>query len=263
MVEKNWMTSLMIFSYVICTAISFAFLVLYAISGDFLRNILGKISHDRFTMGFIALIKYPVTFWGINIPEIGSAGILDEISSMVQFQNFDSTDSFWAVIILTVLIVLFFLLKKRAPVWMYPTTVMIAALTGIVLTCILNPQLKIHKIILDSLTAEEIQEIFSKYFFIDASYVKVLLENGFLMFSLSLFWTTGIQYRLMKHQQLFAMSLMTIIALQCMMEHHLLDMAYNVFLLMLFADLKPDPKKEFEVLDASGTWTSSPKHVKL
>ncbi len=77
------------------------------------------------------------------------------------------------------------------------------------------------------------------YEFLDSSYARLLLMYGIVAFALIISVFTVIQWRLMKKRQIFRMYLLAVLALHFVMEHHILEPAYNIFLLLCFAKL-PD-----------------------
>ncbi|MBO6205629.1 MAG: hypothetical protein J6O73_01700 [Lachnospiraceae bacterium] len=83
------------------------------------------------------------------------------------------------------------------------------------------------------------------YEFLDSSYARVLLMYGWIAFLLILGLILWSQYRLFKKKQTFKMYILAVLALHFMMEHHILEPAYNIFLLLPFADL--DDKKQNQV----------------
>ena len=86
------------------------------------------------------------------------------------------------------------------------------------------------------------------YEFLDSSYARVLLMYGWVAFILILGLMIWSQYRLLQKKQTFQMYIVAVLALHFMMEHHILEPAYNIFLLLPFADLdmmkyRPDSRK--------------------
>lgn len=78
------------------------------------------------------------------------------------------------------------------------------------------------------------------YNFIDCSYVSILIKGGIipLLFFVGSF--TAIQ---LKHKKfLFGAALLAICALSCVEEHHMAELPYNFFILLLFADFNLDKK---------------------
>ncbi|MBR6880630.1 MAG: hypothetical protein IKN14_06095 [Clostridiales bacterium] len=76
------------------------------------------------------------------------------------------------------------------------------------------------------------------YFFIDISYVKILLKEGMSIFlvGMSLFIATSV--KLMKKKQFYVMFIVTVFALDCAVEHHMLQTCYSLFFFPLFCDLE-------------------------
>lgn len=75
------------------------------------------------------------------------------------------------------------------------------------------------------------------YTFLDCSYMRVYVMYGVVAFVLFLLLFTGIQWRLKKEKMVFRMFILAVVALHCFMEHRWIDMAYDLFLLVAFADL--------------------------
>lgn len=78
-------------------------------------------------------------------------------------------------------------------------------------------------------------EVPETYFFLDSSYVNILLTMGITVFvSVLLIFVLGAlrQRRMKRWEQL---GILAVIAVQCVIEHHLLQISYHPFLLMLLA----------------------------
>ncbi|MBO7425574.1 MAG: hypothetical protein J6U23_07820 [Clostridiales bacterium] len=75
------------------------------------------------------------------------------------------------------------------------------------------------------------------YFFLDISYTRILLTTGAVIFALLLLIFTALQIRLHKHNRLYLMAIVAIFLLDCAVEHHMLELAYDFFPLMLFCNL--------------------------
>ena len=61
--------------------------------------------------------------------------------------------------------------------------------------------------------------------------------HGIVAFVLFMALLTWIVIRLKKKKSYFGMYLMAIIALDCMIEHHMIEVAFNTFLVFAFANL--------------------------
>ena len=99
------------------------------------------------------------------------------------------------------------------------------------------------------------------YFWVDCSYTRLYAMYGIVAFVIFMALLTWIVIRLMKKNNYFGMYLMAVIAFDLMIEHHIIEIAYNTFLLLAFADLEPlsaaDTKK-ISCSDESVTEESGP-----
>ncbi|MBR4543120.1 MAG: hypothetical protein IKO53_02810 [Lachnospiraceae bacterium] len=77
------------------------------------------------------------------------------------------------------------------------------------------------------------------YFWVDCSYTRLYAMYGIVAFAVFMSLLTWIVIRLMKRKNYFGMFLMTVIAFDLMIEHHIIEIAYNTFLVLAFADLDP------------------------
>ena len=82
------------------------------------------------------------------------------------------------------------------------------------------------------------------YNFLDSSYISVLVKMGLLPFAFYLGIMTSVQIRHRKY--LYGALLLAVCALSCVEEHHLAEVPYNFFVLLLFADF--DKEKTDNVL---------------
>ena len=78
---------------------------------------------------------------------------------------------------------------------------------------------------------------FEEYTFIDNSYVKVYIRAGVIVFVGLIALLTRFLYKRAAAKDAAALVMMTVIAVNCVMAHHLVDFSYNVPLLMMFAYL--------------------------
>ncbi len=100
----------------------------------------------------------------------------------------------------------------------------------------------------------EAREKLGFYTFLDCSYIRVYVMYGVIAFVAAIAVFTAIQYRLMKKNRLFWMFIMAIVALNCFIEHHMLDTGYNIFILLLFASLPgEDTGKTSDIADKDVT----------
>lgn len=80
------------------------------------------------------------------------------------------------------------------------------------------------------------------YNFLDCSYISILIKKGLLLFVFYLCSMTAIQLKQKKY--LFGLIIIAVCALSCVEEHHLPELPYNMFILLLFADVGDDRKIE-------------------
>ena len=73
------------------------------------------------------------------------------------------------------------------------------------------------------------------YNFLDSSYISILVKMGLIPFFFYLAGMTAVQLRHKKY--LYGALILAVCALSCVEEHHLAEIPYNFFILMLFADL--------------------------
>ena len=74
------------------------------------------------------------------------------------------------------------------------------------------------------------------YFFIDSSYIKMLVCYGLVVSILIWMSYTLLGHRAIKKKDIYMIWVIGVIGLHCTMEHHLIEIAYNPFLISLFSD---------------------------
>ena len=78
------------------------------------------------------------------------------------------------------------------------------------------------------------------YNFIDCSYINLMFFGGVLVLVFYLLSMTAIQ---IKHKRyIYGAAILAVCALSCVDEHHLCELPYNMFMLILFADFNVDKK---------------------
>ena len=82
------------------------------------------------------------------------------------------------------------------------------------------------------------------YFFLDDSYIRILLMYGAIMLITILALWVIIAKKSLEAKRLVLLGAIVVVALSCFMEHHMLEMAYNPLLILVFADFKCDTRKE-------------------
>lgn len=97
-----------------------------------------------------------------------------------------------------------------------------------------------------------------QYSYIDDSYLRILLKYGIVLFVVFIIMLTYNLHQLKMYNCRVCLMLLSIIALHSFMEQHLLELAYNPFILMTFANLsnienKTEKKKciEKKILNGS------------
>lgn len=76
------------------------------------------------------------------------------------------------------------------------------------------------------------------YNFIDSSYILVMLRYGFLTLCLFVVMFTLISFKVKKINDDNLLVVLTLLAIQCSIEHHLTELNYNIFLLLPFTLLE-------------------------
>ena len=74
------------------------------------------------------------------------------------------------------------------------------------------------------------------YFYIDCSYIKMLVCYGLVVSILIWMAYTLLGHRAVKANEVYLIWVIGVIGLHCTMEHHLMEIAYNPFLLAVFAE---------------------------
>lgn len=82
-----------------------------------------------------------------------------------------------------------------------------------------------------------------EYFFLDSSYVNILLQYGILVLGMLIMLSVWILLRLMKAGMSGRMFILTVVFLCCTMEQHLMEIAYNPFWVLTLAELGTSDKK--------------------
>ncbi|MFD0897648.1 polysaccharide biosynthesis protein [Loigolactobacillus binensis] len=76
----------------------------------------------------------------------------------------------------------------------------------------------------------------SQYFFIDSSYLTVLLSFGIIVAVILLGGYVWFMWREVRQRDYLLPLLIAVTAISCIIDQHLLDLSYNIFLLALLAD---------------------------
>ena len=79
------------------------------------------------------------------------------------------------------------------------------------------------------------------YFYLDSSYIRYQLTSGLIIFVLVIGLMTWTQFRLCKNKRYYAMFLLSIFAFDSMIEQHLTQFMYNIFIFLAFCKLSKKP----------------------
>lgn len=83
----------------------------------------------------------------------------------------------------------------------------------------------------------------ANYFFIDCSYISMLLGCGIVIFAIVMVVLWYIPHRLRLKHNKYGLFVLAVWAVMCAMEHHILDVSFDPFLLMTFATLSDKMEK--------------------
>ena len=78
------------------------------------------------------------------------------------------------------------------------------------------------------------------YFFLDSSYVSCLLRYGLVILLVVLIIVVCISFKAKEHKNFVLVWIMAVIGIQCMVEQHLIEVAYNPFLWLVLAKFTED-----------------------
>ena len=79
-------------------------------------------------------------------------------------------------------------------------------------------------------------KVTTDYFWLDCSYIRILLSNGIIVFLTIMIISSYIQWKALLKKDYLFMFIMCIIALDCTIEHHLTDISYNIIFMLAFTD---------------------------
>ena len=83
-----------------------------------------------------------------------------------------------------------------------------------------------------------------EYFFLDCSYIHILICHGIVLLVTVLVILCNDLYRAWKAEAWLLFGVLLVVCADSFMEHHLTDLSYNPFLLMVFADISWIREKE-------------------
>lgn len=81
------------------------------------------------------------------------------------------------------------------------------------------------------------------YFFIDNSFIRILMISGLIMLAVILFCETRLLLRAYESENIILVLALITIVLHSLIEHHLSEFWYNIFLTLPYASLAPVKKK--------------------
>lgn len=87
----------------------------------------------------------------------------------------------------------------------------------------------------------------AEYFFIDSSFLSILMCYGMFVFSCIIFIFTISSLRAKKQNDYYLVLLIALIAVDCMVEHHMMEIGFNPFLFLLlsgFNNMDVDKRRE-------------------
>mgnify|MGYP004481250407 CR=1 FL=1 len=76
-------------------------------------------------------------------------------------------------------------------------------------------------------------ELPKHYFYLDSSYINILMRYGAILFIVVLFIWILISFQARENKDWILLWLIVIISIQCMIEHHMIELSYNPFILLL------------------------------
>lgn len=83
-----------------------------------------------------------------------------------------------------------------------------------------------------------------KYFFLDSSYINILLQYGIMVLAMLMALSVWIMFRVMKAKMPGRMFILVVVFLCCVMEQHLMEIAYHPFWLMALTGMMISDKNQ-------------------
>lgn len=84
------------------------------------------------------------------------------------------------------------------------------------------------------------------YFFLDSSYISILLRYGAIVFGIVLLIFCVMNFQAREREDWIFLIVIAVIAMQCMVEHHMMAVYYNPFFFALLAKWKQNNRVEME-----------------
>lgn len=184
---------------------------------------------DRLYLTTIGIQKYGIALWGRTIHQNGNGG--GGIGG-VELLDTNNIHEHILLVVYTLVILIFIIstlvMIKRNNKFFTSITFVISSVL-----------LLMPKIITKLNNDDKLSELntINHYFFLDNSFVSVLLCQGGIVFILIMILGVFIQYRAYKSRKYEFMFIMCIVVLECTMEHHMMDISYNVLFLLGLTDM--------------------------
>lgn len=86
-------------------------------------------------------------------------------------------------------------------------------------------------------------EAVNNYFFLDSSYIYILLQFGVLTLVTILMCWCIISFKAVRHKNWELLLVVVLIAVQCLVEHHMMAIVYNPFFMAILADWTAEKSK--------------------
>lgn len=84
------------------------------------------------------------------------------------------------------------------------------------------------------------------YNFVDCSYLNILIRYGVVLL---IFFVAAMTFIQIKHKKyLYGACILTVLAISCIEEHHLVELPYNFYLILLLSDIDSDEKTDYKSL---------------
>ena len=168
--------------------------------------------------------KYGITLFARNIYQNGSPV---RTLSEGEGKELNIKHFLFAVMILIIIVGILYLIKREKKI--------VSGLLFIVLSILLFSVYILAKnnYLLESSNVERSVE----YFYLDSSFIQILLKHGIVVVSTILILVTYMQYKAFKAENYIFMFIMSVIVLDCTIEHHMMDISYNMIFLLALTDV--------------------------
>ncbi len=179
---------------------------------------------SRIILSIDGFKKYGVTPWGRMIYQNGNGGEAIKLTiNMLLNENYQKTIYASIILILVAGMIVLFKLDKK----MIPFSLLIISSILLII-----PWFTTEVIIENNMVIN-----YSSYFFLDSSYINTLISKGFVVFIVIMLITIFMQYKAYKEKNYYFLLVMCVIALDCMLEHHLTEISYNSVFMLVFTDV--------------------------